>query len=188
MKRFFLIYFLVLLAAAPLYGQFSLGAKAGVSLAHLQQQQQEEETYGWSNSYHAGVAFNVYLANFSFGGFAVQPEATYNRKGRDGLYLNYVEVPLGLIYLLNFGSVIPYVSLTPYYAFLLSMKNGRQQGGSGQSFAKNDYGVKLGGGIELQRFQISASYAWGMCNIARDSNTALYNISTEISLGYFFLQ
>lgn len=144
--------------------------------------------YGWSNSYHAGLAFNVYLAHFSFGGFAVQPEASYNRKGRDGLYLSYVEAPLGLIYLLNFGSVIPYISVTPYYAFLLSTENGRQQGGASQSFAKNDYGVKLGGGIELRRFQISASYAWGMCNIAKGSNVALYNISTEISLGYFFLQ
>lgn len=183
MKRFYLICSLVL-AVAPLYGQFSVGVKAGGTLAYLQQE--GDDVFGWSNSYHAGLALNVYLAEFSFGGFAVQLEPLYNRKGRDGLHLSYVELPLGLIYLLNFGNVIPYISIAPYYAFMLSVKDDMQNGS--RSFAKNDYGVKLGGGLELWRFQVSASYGWGLCNIAKDNAGASYNRSTEISLAYFFLQ
>ncbi|MDR0414920.1 MAG: PorT family protein [Prevotellaceae bacterium] len=175
----------MLVAATPLHAQFSAGVKAGGTFARLQPQEESGNAYGWSNSYHAGLALNVYLASFSFGGFAVQPEALYNRKGRDGLYLSYGEASLGIIYLLNFGSVIPYISFAPYYAFLLSARSSRQ--GDSRNFAGSDYGLKLGGGVELQRVQVSASYAWGLYNIA-GGGASSRNVSTEISLGYFFLQ
>jgi hypothetical protein len=175
---------LVSLAVAPLYGQFLFGVKAGGTFARLQQE--AEGGYSWSSSYHTGLALNIYLANFSFGGFAVQAEALYNRKGREGLHLNYVEAPLGLIYLLNLGRVIPYISVTPYYAFLLNVEAAEQD--DVKTFAKSDYGVKLGGGVELRRFQISASRVWGIRNIAKDGNAVAHNLSTEISMGYFFLR
>jgi hypothetical protein len=183
-KRFLLIC-LTIFTFAPLYGQFTVGAKVGGTFAR--QQQAESSGYGWSYSYHAGLALNVYLAEFSFGGFAVQPEILYNQKGEEGLQLGYVEAPLGVIYLLNLGKVIPYVFVAPYYAFLVSVGLDRPEGGEG-SYAKNDYGVKLGGGVELQYFQLSASYGKGMGNVAKANALSSRNVCIEISLAYFFLR
>jgi hypothetical protein len=183
-KRFLLIC-LTFFAFAPLYGQFSLGAKAGGTFAR--QQQEETGNYGWSNSYHAGLALNVYLAEFSFGGFAVQPEILYSKKGEDGLQLGYVETPLEIIYLLNFGNVIPYVFVAPYYAFLTDQSADRPESAA-VSYAKNDYGVKFGGGVELKYFQLSASYGKGMCNVVKSGASSSRNISAEFSLAYFFLR
>lgn len=169
----------------PLYGQFSVGAKVGGTFAH--QQRAAGEGYGRSSSYHAGLALNVYLAEFSFGGFAVQPEILYNRKGVEGVQLGYVEAPIGVSYLLNLGNVIPYIFVAPYYAFLASMRVDRREE-SAVACAKNDCGVKLGGGVELRYFQLSASYCKGLCDVAKSGEASFRNISTEISLAYFFLR
>jgi hypothetical protein len=183
-KRFLLIC-LTFFIFAPLYGQFSVGAKGGGTFAH--RQQAASEGYGWSSSYHAGLALNVYLAEFSFGGFAVQPEILYNRKGEEGVRLGYVELPLAISYLLNFGNVIPYVFVAPYYAYLTSVRVDRHEENV-PAYAKNDYGLKLGGGVELRYFQLSAAYSKGMRDVAKSNTASFRNIGTEISLAYFFLR
>jgi hypothetical protein len=183
-KRFLLIC-LTFFTFAPLYGQLSVGAKAGGTF--VQRQQPESGAYGWSSSYHAGLALNVYLAEFSFGGFAVQPEILYNRKGEHAGHLEYLELPVGVSYLLNFGNVIPYIFAAPYYAFLVNVSTyGREE--SDVSYAKTDYGLKLGGGVELRYFQLSASYGKGMRSVAKGGAASARNVSAEISLAYFFLR
>jgi hypothetical protein len=183
--KHFLLIFLTFFTFAPLYGQLWVGAKSGGTF--VRRQQMEGSGSGWSSSYHAGVAVNVYLAEFSFGGFAVQPEALYNRKGGDGLQLGYVEVPLNIIYQLNFGNVIPYVFVAPYYAFLVNEMGAKATDGA-ISYAKSDYGVKLGGGVELWYFQLSAAYVRGLGNVVKSDALASRNAGAEISLGYFFLR
>jgi hypothetical protein len=183
--KHFLLICLTFFTFAPLHAQLSVGAKAGGTFTHRQAAGGGGNE--WRSSYHAGLALNVYLAEFSFGGFAVQPEILYNQKKADGLQLGYVEVPLGIIYLLNFGNVIPYVCVAPYYAFLASERDDRSEG-SADGYAKSDYGVKFGGGVELRYFQLSASYSKGMSNVAKGSGLSFRNISTEISLAYFFLR
>lgn len=186
------------LAATTLQAQLAVGAKGGVSFAQMDL---AGASTGWRTSYQAGLALNLYLAEFSFGGFGVQPEVLYTSKGgvvkeldqslhwEDRMeMLSYVEIPVGLVYLLNFGSVVPYISVAPYYAFLVSQKDefrGQEDAESG--YRSGDYGIKFGGGIELRRFQISAAYSLGLCNIAKSGATSIYNRGVEISLGYFFL-
>jgi hypothetical protein len=165
-----------------------LGAKAGATFARQQQPAATAGGNGWSNSYHVGLALNIYLAEFSFGGFAVQPEVLYNRKGQDGLQLNYVETPLEIVYLLNFGNVIPYVFVAPYYAFLVDKRLDMPESAAAAAYAKNDYGVKFGGGVELRYFHISASYGKGLCDVIKSEGLSSRNISAEFSLSYFFLR
>jgi hypothetical protein len=100
--------------------------------------------------------------------------------------LSYVEIPFGLIYLLNLGKVVPYISVAPYYAFLVSQKSEFYRQELKDSYKNNDYGIKLGGGVELKRFQISVAYSRGLCDVSKDGK-GIYNRGVEISLGYFFL-
>ncbi|MDR2937339.1 MAG: PorT family protein [Prevotellaceae bacterium] len=175
-----------------LNAQLAVGAKGGVNFA---QQEVNSALLDQRITYNAGLAFNLYLAEFSFGGFALQPEVLYSNKGSmqqvsDGVWtdkLSYVEVPVGLTYLLNFGSVVPYISVAPYYAFLVSQKSEIRGLEEAINLYKNaDYGIKIGGGLELQKFQISAAYSLGLCDISK-SGAGVYSRGVEISLGYFFL-
>lgn len=186
------------LAAPTLHAQLAVGVKGGVSLAQMSV---DGKSSGWGSSYQAGAALNVYLAEFSFGGFGLQPEVIFNSKGgvvqqsdlsqhwEDRVErLSYVEIPVGLIYLVNLGSVVPYISVAPYYSFLVEQKSEfRGLESSENRYGSSDYGVKLGGGIELRRFQISAAYSFGLCDIAKSGSQSIYNRGVEISLGYFFL-
>lgn len=194
--KFFLLTVLCCLPAA-LKAQLAIGAKGGVSLAG---QEVNGAMSSLRNTYSVGLALNVYLAEFRFGGFAVQPEVLYSNKGgvlqeKDATghwedqtdKLSYVEVPIGLTYLFNFGSVVPYISVSPYYAFLVSQKSEfRGLEKKLDLYKSGDYGVKFGGGVELKKFQISAAYSLGLCDISK-SGKGIYSRGVEVSLGYFFL-
>jgi hypothetical protein len=179
-----------------LRAQLALGVKGGVVFA---KQERNDFSTTLRNTGNIGLAANLYVAEFSLGGFALQLEALYSNKGgvvhqRDMWEgsddriekLSYIEIPFGLIYLLNFGKVVPYISVAPYYAFLVSYESKFYQQGLKDSYKSNDYGVKLGGGVELKRFQLSAAYSRGFCNVSKDGKE-IYNRGVEISLGYFFL-
>lgn len=154
----------------------------------MQRQQAESGDRRWGASYHAGLALNLYLAEFSFGGFAVQPEVLYNRKSEDRAHLGYLELPVAISYLVNLGNVFPYIFVAPYYAFLVDVRDNRREDADAVAYAKKGYGLKLGGGVELRYFQLSASYAKGMSNATESSATSFRSIGTEISLAYFFLR
>jgi len=182
---------------AALKAQLALGVKGSVAFVG---QEASSAPSSWRSTGNVGLAVNLYIAEFSFGGFALQPEALYSNKGgivqqqnallrrEDGVEkLRYVEVPLGLIYLLNFGSIVPYISAAPYYAFLLSQRSElRGQEAAVDTYRGGDYGVKLGGGVELKRFQLSAAYSHGLCDVSKGGK-GVYNRGVEVSLGYFFL-
>jgi len=174
-----------LCCATALRAQIAFGVKGGGNFSRLAL---SNESSTWINSYHIGMGLNMYIAEFRLGGFAVQPEVLYNNKGASSASrddeLSYLEIPLGLIYLLNFGNVVPYISVAPYYSFLLAQKSEYFKTlHEESSYYNRDYGVKLGGGVELRRFQVSVAYSLGLCNISK-AQTA-YNRSIEISLGYF---
>jgi len=173
---------------SALKAQLAVGVKGGVVFA---KQDRSDLPTHWRSTGNVGLAANLYLAEFSFGGFAIQPEVLYSNKGSDvqqnDVKLSYVEIPFGLIYLLNFGRIVPYISVAPYYAFLVSQKSDfRGQTSNVDTYKSGDYGVKLGGGIELKRFQLSAAYSLGGCDVSKDGKK-IYNRGVEISLGYFFL-
>ncbi len=194
--KFFTCVLVFCCSFTALYAQLAVGAKGGVSFA---QQNVNETPSGWRTTYQVGLVLNLYVAEFSFGGFGVQPELLFNNKGgtvqvadasqywEGNAKLSYIEMPLGFIYLMNFGGVLPYISVAPYYAFLVSQKNEvRGQESSANNYKNSDYGIKFGGGIELHRFQISAAYSLGLCDIS-NSGKGVYNRGVEVSLGYFFL-
>jgi len=197
----FLLCALTLCSQHPaLKAQLAVGFKGGAVFA---QQERSDFATSLRSSGNVGLAVNLYAAepfrSFDRFGFALQPEVLYSNKGgvvhqRDQAAhsddrvekLSYVEVPFGLIFLLNFGKVVPYVSAAPYYAFLVSHKSEFHEQGL-DSYKRGDYGVKLGVGVELQKFQLSAAYSEGFCDVSLKSGKKIYNRGVEISLGYFFL-
>ena len=112
----------------------------------------------------AGVAVNFDLPI----GFALQPEVQYMQKVMDMGYLGtwnlgFVEPGIGLQYGLDLMLLRPFVAVTPF----LSIPTDKDM--------SLNYGVGVGGGLDIWRFQIHAQYKW----------SELYE-GFEIALAYFF--
>ncbi|MBQ2242594.1 MAG: hypothetical protein II318_00080 [Bacteroidales bacterium] len=112
----------------------------------------------------AGVAVNFDLPI----GFALQPEVQYMQKVMDMGYLGtwnlgFVEPGIGLQYGLDLMLLRPFVAVTPF----LSIPTEKDM--------SLNYGVGVGGGLDIWRFQIHAQYKW----------SELYE-GFEIALAYFF--
>ncbi|MDR3297663.1 MAG: hypothetical protein LBS94_05460 [Prevotellaceae bacterium] len=182
MKRILLLTLAIALSSPALHAQLRVGAKGGGSFSYHTQQIATGE---WRNSGHVGLIANLYLFEFSFGGFAVQPEAVYNRKGGNGLQCDYVDVPLCLMFRLSLPHSAPVIFAAPYYSFLVR-KRAIYPEVEDFSVASRDYGVMVGGGVELQFFQLTAAYTMGMNQLASDAKA--YNRGVEVSLGFFFLR
>ena len=112
----------------------------------------------------AGVAVNFDLPI----GFALQPEVQYMQKVMDMGYLGtwnlgFVEPGIGLQYGLDLMLLRPFVAVTPF----LSIPTDKDM--------SLNYGVGVGGGLDIWRFQVHAQYKW----------SELYE-GFEIALAYFF--
>ncbi len=129
--------------------------------------------------YHAGVFMQIPLA----AGFSFQPALLYQVKGAslDELTLSseslkslqtevgYIELPLQLQWGPDLLLFRPYVLAEPFlgYAIATSSKGKSQVDVSttSKSFKESglsrlEYGLGLGGGVEIWRLQISAKYFW----------------------------
>jgi hypothetical protein len=181
--------------------QLALGLKVGGNIV-------TQQVSGYSTvertTYHAGAMMNAYVADFSYGGFAVQPELLFSKKGcmllsqnepsQKYVTLNYLELPVGFSYLILNSRIAPYITVAPFVSCLIAQKN-TLNGAVDQdeslfpdlSYKWVDFGIKMGGGIEIVNVQLSAFYAMGLNNISK-SSMSVYNRAIEFSLGYFFLR
>lgn len=112
----------------------------------------------------AGAAVNF---NLPFG-FAIQPEVQYMQKVLNMGYLGtwnigFVEPGVGLQYGFDLILLRPFVAVTPF----LSIPTDKDM--------SLNYGVGVGGGLDIWRFQVHAQYKW----------SDLYE-GFEIALGFFF--
>lgn len=127
-------------------------------------------------------------------GFAVQPELLYSRKGA-GLTLegdidygtfkmDYIEVPVGIQWGIDIFFIRPFLSVTPYISYAIKKEveilGDLLEHTSWDDTDRFDYGIGLGGGIDIWKFQISAKYNWGFGKISTIKDLNLQEISDKI--------
>ncbi|MGL4908219.1 MAG: porin family protein [Bacteroidales bacterium] len=176
------------------YGQLMVGVKGGATFGTTT----ENKYIGSEIIYQTGVIVNLYLLESRIGGLSLQPEVLYSTKNtwqefsceiQDSYRLSYIEVPIGIMYTPPIKKVQPYIGFSPYISFLVSEKksvnNGRQ---NSSNFTNIDWGIKFGLGCEICRFQLVATYRYGIQNISKVASDVLYSRGLDISFGYFFLR
>ncbi|MCF0163849.1 MAG: PorT family protein [Bacteroidales bacterium] len=119
---------------------------------------------GW----HAGIGFQSGTA----AGFSVQPELLINQKGTKigdvNWRMNYLELPVNVQWGPDLVVCRPYIQVSPFIGYSIinkvSAKKNSVIAPLIQEFTKDanrfSYGVGVGGGIEIYKFQISAKYSW----------------------------
>ena len=164
--------FLVLPAStASAQGRF--GVIGGMTFSTAEQQSLNRSTM---NRYHVGVTYQLKLPF----GFSIQPALQYHVKGaklggviRDtdlnntcDLTIGYLELPVSVQWGPDLLIFRPFLDVTPYIGYAL----GNQLAASGMDTARNswnglnrfEYGLGLGIGLELWRFQVIGRYNWNL--------------------------
>lgn len=178
MKRFFSVAAIVMMAIAV----FSVNAYAGDGLksgfmAGFTSSSSNAKGMNADNisQYHVGLTVKFPVAF----GFAIQPAVLYQTKGTklsdaniDNFKLNakvgYLEVPVQIQWGPDLLAFRPYIFAEPFVGYGLFAKAKDHRAGETvktSSFEKAglsrwEYGLGLGAGVEVWRFQVSAKYFW----------------------------
>jgi hypothetical protein len=147
---------LVLLCAMMLFGSLQANAQkfgvvGGATFSSLSGIENSSKT-GWNAG--ATVQFKLPL------GFSIQPSLMYNAKasnldlliGNAGLNVGYLELPVSLQWGPDLLVFRPFADVSPYVGYAM--------GGNSTDVHRFEYGLGVGGGIEVWRLQITCKYNW----------------------------
>ena len=143
--------------------------------------------------WHAGVVYKVDLPV----GFQLQPAVLYNVKAADlpsltagNLSVGYLELMASVQWGLDLILFRPFVDVSPYVGYGLA-SSGSAVDLWNASGNKLEYGIGVGGGLQIWRVQIAARYNWNLGRTFKTSDPAdvLRNANfngVTLSVGYFF--
>jgi len=126
-------------------------------------------------------------------GFALQPEVLYSQKGcmftGSGLMydIDYVEVPVKVMYRLHMAQVKPFAYVAPYGAYAIRLtENGNMTSDDTYSSLINrpDYGISVGAGFDVWKIQLSFKYSWGFAQVLTETFPVRNKVFT-FSMGFF---
>jgi hypothetical protein len=170
--RKILLILVALLFAGSIHAQLRFGVKAGVNFSEFKTLQTE------------GAAWQVGLVSqfkIPLVGLGIQPELLYSvNKGEDNS-IGYFHVPVNLRWQpLPIPIVKPIILVGPYFGYAVNFK-----GFNKDNINRFDWGIGLGGGIEIWKLQIEGRYNWGLQDIGINGLDLKNNVLT-LSVIYFF--
>lgn len=189
MKRLITV---IALCVMTFWGSYTLkagdfGVVAGASFTSIR-----EVSTDMATGFHAGVSYKFRLPL----GFAVQPSVLYHMKSSlvEGAIadvttfdykMGYVEVPVSLQWGPDLLMFRPFVDVTPFVGYALNNEaSGVKLQGEFMSKVQNkwegvnrlEYGLGLGGGIEIWKLQLVCRYNWNFGDLFNaDGGTAEWN-------------
>jgi len=196
MKKLFITCLLLVMLSINASSQLRFGGELGLNMSYFKQSA-SGVTVNWDNLIgpRAGIILdNAFSDNWSF-----QPGIFYTMMGakisvtgtNESVTLNYLQIPINIIGRFDAGSGKFCIGAGPYLSFALSgtEKSGSTSVdinfGSGGDFKTTDYGFTINAAYETPiGIFFRLSYDYGLANIANGATAN--NVSTHISLGYFF--
>lgn len=186
--------------ACSINAQIGLGVKAGVNFSSMITDI-EDMSSDFMTGYNVGVIANLPLKEK----LSIQPGIFYSVKGTkyDNYYLgkvtntlNYVEVPVNVVFKLGQDNLKILPFLGPYIAYGIGGTYKSEdyneeydiKWGSSEedSYKPLDYGLNLGVGVQMSKLLISGQYGFGLANISDVPNYSEKLGVISISLGYMF--
>ena len=119
--------------------------------------------------WHGGFTYKLDLPL----GFSLQPSLVYNAKGAKmkgqdfNIRMSYLELPVSLQWGPDLLVFRPFLDVTPYIGYAISNRmsaSGVEVEGRNQWAGLNrfEYGIGLGIGLEIWRFQVIGRYNWNL--------------------------
>lgn len=162
MRRLFAIVLTVVLYAVMTSEAMAqkYGVTGGATFTSLQNIENSSKT-GWSAG--ATVQFKLPL------GFSIQPSLLYDNKtvqtGAAGLSVDYLELPVGVQWGPDLLVFRPFLEISPFVGYALDSNVSDDVLLTADQWKTTNlnrfsYGLGLGGGIEVWRFQVLCRYSW----------------------------
>ena len=105
-------------------------------------------------------------------GIGIQPELLYTVKkaNLDGKTnsINYFEVPVNFQWGPDLLIVRPFVMFGPYFGYAVSLKGNKFDKLKKEQIENFDWGIGVGAGLDIWKFQLGARYSWGMKDVVGD--------------------
>ena len=184
MKKIILTIVMVACFLSQIDAQIKFGIKGGVNFEHFKLKDAREKlTFDNSVGWQAGVLLQAKIPVIGLG---VQPELLYTVKKADvaneSNRIQYFEVPLNVRFGLNLLVVRPYLMGGPYFSYALKTEGTVFK----PQINKFDWGIGLGGGVEIWKLQLGARYSWGLQNVSKVKEFEMKNNTFSVSLGLLF--
>lgn len=191
MRRFLFAaaFFLMSLCFAEKMSAGGFGVLGGVNFSTMNIKEINAKSI---TQWHAGVAYKLNLPL----GFHFQPALLYNVKGtelgqlRSNLSVGYLEFMASVQWGIDLILFRPFVDVSPFVGYGLNGWGGLKELWK-QDANRFEYGVGLGGGLDIWRFQVAARYNWNLGPLMNGKIGAetLKNANfggVTVSLAYFF--
>lgn len=210
MKKIIMLAVSMLMAAA-LSAQVSFGIKGGVNFNSMSDIQLKgtdlKAAFDNRTGFNAGIALQAKLP-VPVVSLAIQPELLYTSKGgilkansipgspSANIRMDYLQLPVSLQVGLDLMLVRPYVEVVPFVGYAVGKFNDIQNI-EWQNLNRFDYGVGLGIGVDIWKFQLSGRYTWslgrlgdfkdeGIGEVVESAFTSSKMRGFELSLAFFF--
>ena len=126
--------------------------------------------------------------NLGFGGFAVQPEALFIRKGGQNLNgtssveIDYLEIPVLAKFSLGLPEINPSILIGPYFSSVLGSQS---QNAILTNATNSDVGGIVGLEFHIAQFYLSGRWELGISHVTTDTNIS--NRDLTVLLGWAFI-
>lgn len=156
----------VFLLSTAVYGQF--GIKAGLNFNSMKDFNVNDlsSSFEGKTGFHVGVLYKLNLPL----GFALQPELMYTQKGGSidmggkasgDIKMNYLQLPVNLQWGVDLVLFRPFIMVSPYIGYAIA-KGDDFKDVEWSNLNKFEYGVGLGAGLDIWKFQVSGRYCWDL--------------------------
>ncbi len=145
---------------------FKYGIKGGIDFISVDKFVVGEisEAVSTYTGFTAGVAFSFDLP---VQGMTLQPELKYASKGARVRYggddvnlrIDYIELPVNLQVGLDLILMRPFITLSPYIGYAVYHTPAEI---GWEHFGRFEYGIGVGGGLDIWRFQLQLTYNWNL--------------------------
>lgn len=204
MKKLALIISAFLFTVLSAQAQSGFGVRLGMNFNSMSDIKMNDisGSVNKKTGFHAGVLYKLDLP----AGFAIQPELLYIQKGgsvdaqssassnvfsKGGEFkMHYLQLPVNIQWGIDLVLFRPFIMVSPFLGYQISKESNIQ--GLKWDSEKLGYGVGLGAGLDVWRFQLSGKYNWDLGKAAEfewngtDTFRGGKNRGFELSIAFIF--
>jgi hypothetical protein len=179
--RKILLILVAFMFVGSIHAQLRFGIKAGVNFSEFNTKEQILKDNGTAWQVGLVSQFKIPLI-----GLGIQPELLYsvNKGDKTDNSIGYFTVPVNLRWQpLPIPIIKPVILVGPYFGYAVNFK-----GFDKDNINRVDWGIGLGGGVEIWKLQIEGRYNWGLQNLGKklENIKDLKNNVFTLSAIYFF--
>lgn len=176
MKKLAIILSVFLLATLSVHAQSGFGIKAGMNFNSMSDIEVNDikRSINRKTGFHAGILYKIDLPS----GFGIQPELLYIQKGGTlsevqtessahtdlgnggDFKMHYLQLPVNIQWGIDLVLFRPFLMVSPFLSYQISKESNIKD--LAWDTEKLGYGIGLGAGLDIWKFQVSGKYNWDL--------------------------